>query len=66
MRTTANYNLSGARTIEDACLLLRSCFHDLYSLPRERFRSLIAPAVRLGIRKGDFIDGRAKMAQIAE
>lgn len=42
--------------IGKACERLRERYDDLYKLPYERFRSLIAPAVRLGIERGDFHD----------
>lgn len=39
-----------------ACAKTRRKFQELYKLPENRFRLLVAEAVRMGIRCGDFHD----------
>lgn len=52
-----NY-LASTATTQQAVAAVRSHFASLYSLPKEEFRRLIAPAVALGLKSGDFHEPR--------
>lgn len=59
MTQKPNY-LSQAATKDESVKLLRAHFASLYELPINRFRALVAPAVKLGLESGDFHEPRLK------